>query len=473
MHEVITLACSSAAGHLATQLYNVQESHIPYSKDAKLTHSNDVFLEPLRANGKVNYYPRSIAVEYSGGYGFLGKHAYHEKPTDVESLGGVQVTKKLPAEKPEFQQRLDAGKPVSASMLDSENTRYWTNYNKLIYRPSSLLELPDYTDPDGSHRHFPRLTFDAPQIGEAQSKAVMNALDEPFRHQLEQLDSLQGVNLFTSTDSAWGAFAAESLEALKDEYFNGGAKHSFWCYGVVGSAQKDTLVRIRSMVQLAQQLSLFFPLLSPQALSLIPGFDPCPWHTAAVQSVFVNSLWGLQSQAENPVHMSTIEGNLLRGYEGRKFVNEICIKAKADSKPKQDAFGVVDDPRLMNELLGLSAPTKTVKSAEQNVQLGVNPALASPLTLALIKHADGTYKNIHIGEIFALPSFPSIFSTTEVETEFGQSTELRYILKDYRKIVQRVRNPQQIDILGDKAELIEDISALIEEYTVGYSDESE
>jgi len=43
-------------------------------------------------------------------------------------------------------------------------------------------------------------------------------LDRDFRLFAEECDQMQGVQIFTSAEDAWGGFAAEYVAALRDEY---------------------------------------------------------------------------------------------------------------------------------------------------------------------------------------------------------------------------------------------------------------
>ncbi|QBM85709.1 Misato Segment II tubulin-like domain-containing protein [Metschnikowia aff. pulcherrima] len=291
MHEVINFSCSQASGHLITQLYNVQESHLPYTRNKTLTHANDVFLVASKVKGRTNYYPRSINVEFQGGFGYL--------------------------------------EAILSSNYDS----------------SSL------------------------------------------------------------------------------------------------------------------------------------------WHRAATQSMFVNSLWGLNCQADNPVSMATIENNLLRGNSSRNVVNEVFIILAQTNKEKETQFGIVGDVNIMDMYLNAGQTLQKPLEVER---------LSLGLTLGNGKHtyAKGvvgkmqpelgktdlvtdTYVNRYMDEITKIDTFPDILQTSEFGVEFSQTDSLKYLLKDYRKTVERVRHPQHMEILGDKLEVIESLSSLMQEYTIGYSDESD
>lgn len=471
MHEVISIAASQRAGHLLCQLYNVQESHIPYKKK-ETPIDNNVFLYPVQAHGRTTYYPRSINIELHGGYGLLGKYEYHEK---IQRPDNVQVIQTEQVPKHEFQQKLDQGLPADGTILEPAKPKFWTDYSKLLYRPQSLLDIDDYKHPDGEHKFFPNLKFDQFQIGQEQFKGCEDAVEDIFRRELETSDQMQGVQLFTELDTAWGGLTNEMLLFLKDEYFNNGAaKYNIWLFGATSLQKQSTLTRIKSLVELSKSTSLVFPLVLQPDLSsgLLKDFLPeSMWHQESLHSVFVNSLWLLSSRRKNQTLMSEMEDDLLRGYDRRNIVNEISLHGK-------QPFQMTDDPRVIEAVLrGEPIPGQAEMVAElglhkhqSNQKPGFRRAIITP------EEKEEPHATVYKGEpssITKLDTFPAILQDVPLHTEFGQSGQLRTTLKEYRQIVSRVRAPQQHDILGDKAELIEDICGLIDEYTVGYADDSE
>ncbi|QRG40848.1 hypothetical protein FDK38_005340 [Candidozyma auris] len=481
MQEVISIAASQSSGHLVTHLYNVQESYIPYSRDAKLTHKNDVYLDPSKVNGKVNYYPRSLNIELSGGYGYLSKYAFQQAEADLSAFQNVKIEQKPRVRKNEYQERLDEGKATDASMLDLENTQYWTDYNRLIYKPSSLLTIDDYKNPEGFHKHFERLKFNTFNIGSAEYKQYEDQVDDAFRKLLESSDNIQGINIFSELDNAWGGFSSEMLIQLRDEYFNNGvsSKYNIWCYGISSPElpKSQTLTRIRSFIELSKSSSLLFPLgLDASSSLLTDSFrNNSKWHREAVHAFFVNSIWSLCNRMKDGVSMAEMESHLLRGFDKRNIVNEI----KIHENPQKKALDIIDDPRIIEAILR-GEPMPSQKPGELSLSLMPSASTAKPFFNQYILPADEEkelcgkkYVNSDIQKICHVDSFPNIFTTDNLYTAFGQSTGLKDYLKVYRKIVQRTRFSKDIEIMGDKGELIEDISNLVDEYTQGYDSDEE
>lgn len=477
MQEVISLSCSQRSNHLLTHLYNEQESHIPYSKTAKLSHSNEVFLWPVRAGGKSNYYPRSINIEYAGGFGFLGRYEYHEPKIDLSSLEIAPQSTSARIEKNDYQQKLDAGATTDSSLLNVENTKYWTDYNKLIYRPDSLVELENFQHPHGTHKHFQKSTFRDFHYGDNELKLVYDACEDTFRKNLEGLDNIQGISFFTEIDTAWGGFTNELIVQLRDEYFNNGvnSKYNLWTYGLC-SPQENPLTRIKSVVELAKSSTLLFPLSHIGDNSFLTGeFNKSSlWHQGAIHSLFVNSIWGLNCQIESPVRMAEIEANVHQGFSKRNIVNEIAL---AEQKKPDLSFGIVQDVNIMDMYLGQQAekPPKTADRLDLGITTDSSRRIGKKAIVAK-SHLDVGDSQLYVcpsmSHITKLDTFPSIIDK-DYQVEFGQSGEFKDILKNYQAIIKRVRLPAHLDIIGDKAELIEDISTLMEEYTTGYEDESD
>lgn len=483
MQEVISIAASSSLGHLCTHLYNVQESYIPYLKKTKITHQNDIFLEPSRQNGRVNYYPRAINIQLNGGFGFLGKYTFQDPSIDLSAFDGIELEKKPRVDKNIYQQNLDEGKPTDNLMLNVENTKFFTDYNKLIYRPYSLLSIEDYTHPEGTHKHFERYKFDSFKIGADEYKNYEDDVDESFRKLLESLDNIQGVSLFSELDNAWSGFTNEMLVHLRDEYFNNGvsSKYNLWCYAIGSKSftKQDTLTRIKGLIELSKNSSLLFPLGIDQQLSLLLSTYHAEslWHRGLVHAYFVNSIWSTNNQSEGKTTMAEYEANLLRGYHKRNIVNEIRL----NEVELKTGTTLIDDPRIIEAVLrGETPPKKEMRQLDLNLLSNASSSkrffsqYIIPDDEKLKEKLDGKVcVNKDIGKLTSLDSSPAVFETDNLYTEFAQSTGLKDHLKQYRQIIQRVRAPKDLEIVGDKQELVEDISYLIDEYIQGYELEEE
>jgi len=76
-------------------------------------------------------------------------------------------------------------------------------------------------------------------------------VDRDVRSFAEEADQMQGLQIFTSVDDAWGGFAARYMDKLRDEY----GKTSIWVWGI-----EDSLASIPRVS--ASFVLFFFPLIS-------------------------------------------------------------------------------------------------------------------------------------------------------------------------------------------------------------------
>lgn len=228
MHEVLSLSVGHRSNHLATQFFNCEEKKL-YSQSAQ---ENDfsVHLYPNheKLNKTVSYTPRALLWEARAGFGSLGTYQYSQgedyfystNNNNSEEGNVVWTSPKIP--KSDYQAALDSG--VGVPRLNSEAARYWSAYSRLIYSPSSFNMLRDWhhdvTKPDlpdfkGLNVH----KFDTYEQGvqEFEENHLQEFFDGNFHTQLEQCDTLQGINMISSFDTAWGGFSSALLIELRNE----------------------------------------------------------------------------------------------------------------------------------------------------------------------------------------------------------------------------------------------------------------
>ncbi|ODV79322.1 tubulin nucleotide-binding domain-like protein [Suhomyces tanzawaensis NRRL Y-17324] len=499
MSEAITISLSQQAGHVTTHLYNTQESHIPYKKTQPVHHNNSVFLTTSKNGNHTNYAPRSVVYDFKGGFGALNKHEYHEKKPNFDGISKHDVQSyHTPGEKTEYQINLDRG-ITDGDVLNENNTKFWSDYNKLIYNPKSLFTLENYVyngQQNGVHKNFANLKFSAYNIGkeELNSNDIDDQLDR-FRFYLEQCDLFQGLNVIGEIDNGWGGFGNQLMEQLLDEYFNGGisnSKNSIWYYGLSGAKPNlhQTITRIKSTIELSKNSTLFLP------INTVPTTTPflseqysssSLWHTSSLPAMFISSLWGLQTQLENLTSMAVIEENLLRGYSSRKFVNEIKLH-KIEQESSGSTISNVDINAYFNLEQPLPPAEAVLDLSVRNLPVKLRPLKQrkfvtnyvvprkSALKDSLSKDgvASNIYENHHLQDIIKGDTFPSKIlgdgANTEYYSEFNISTSFRDTMKGYKVIISNIRRNNVIEVVEEKEELIEDINGIIDEYTVGYED---
>lgn len=93
--------------------------------------------------------------------------------------------------------------------------KYWSDYNRVFYHPKSIVQLNDYEVGSTSR------PFDSWDEGEELFKSSdkeSDLVERDLRPFVEEADHMQAFQLISSTDDAWGSFAARYLEQIKDEY---------------------------------------------------------------------------------------------------------------------------------------------------------------------------------------------------------------------------------------------------------------
>jgi hypothetical protein len=119
-------------------------------------------------------------------------------------------------------------------------------------------------------------------------------VDRDWRPFVEECDQMQGIQVFTTIDDAWGGFASSYIEALRDEY----PKQCIWVWGLQNPALNTPLEKRRlrltnsahSTSQISAQATTFVPLSMPGTLPSSVSLDPSSaWHTSALLAAAAES----------------------------------------------------------------------------------------------------------------------------------------------------------------------------------------
>lgn len=487
MGEIINLSFSQNANHVVTHLYNQQELHIPYKKNTQLFHDNTTFLTAVKQNGRVNYSPRALIYDLIGGYGSLNRFEYSEKSPqiNIDQRNIIHTHEEVP--KNLYQKNLDKG-INTPDILNSSNTTYWSDYNKLIYSPKSLNQLDNwkYSNPGqyGIHKNFNNMKFSTYNLGQSEFKNEEDHHLDLVRRYLEECDLLQGINVFSEIDSGWGGFANEYIINVRDEFFNNSSKYNIWSYGVQSSTKPRMELmasRIRTMIEFSKNSSLFFPIDINAESSIIKDYESNSlWHSSSIPALFINSIWGMNNQFTNPQSMNWIEDNALRGYGKINIVNEIKINKfpNSDSSIQDVTADLYSNPYLVDE---------SNSTTDEEISLGLSKSKSTRYfsknfitkEKLLLKDSLGTdhesitniYENKYINEMFRSETLPKIYTTDNIYTQFAITTSIIKELKTYRKFLSNYH--MKSEVLEDKSELIEDVSEIIEEYSIDYDDSDE
>ncbi|CAH01379.1 Dml1p [Kluyveromyces lactis] len=347
MREIINVSVSHRSNHLITQFYNCLE---PLLHDAD--QENDVFLNPNidKVSKTVSYTPRALLWDAKLGNGSLGTYQYVSENDYADTLDSEQGATAKTAHrvqthdrirKSPYQLALDQGATVLPKIND-EIAKYWSDYSKLIYDPSSFNTLQDWYHDAANQQKAPnfqnlrQVYFDNYETGSNQFRENYSNefFDSNLHQQLEKCDSLQGFNIITELDNGWGGFSSSMLLELKDEL----PKVSYHTYGwnqddvcslkepVHSTKTKFQMLcnKIRATIALSQESDLFFPLYANTKEAFWRSTGETVLLFDSVNSVF----HGSRKQAatnSNMRKMSHLTNALTLGESKRNIVSKLNV----------------------------------------------------------------------------------------------------------------------------------------------------
>lgn len=334
MHEVISISVGHRSNHLSTQFFNCQEKKL-YDEQRYKANEFSVHLNPSidRLNQTVSFTPRALIWESKGGNGSLGTYQYAQtedyfysddkKKDDSDNV--ILTSSKVP--KSEYQEALDNSATMPLPQLNNDMAKYWSDYSRLIYDPTSFNNLKDWNH-DLSNSNLPDFKglnvhkFDSYELGvqEFNENYLQEFFDGNLHKQLEQCDTLEGFNVMSSLDSAWSGFSSAMLLELRNElpkttifawnYYKRDSK------GLNRALLPHWERQMKSSVVCNEEADLVFPLKLDETLS--------DWEQAS-QSVrildSVNSLF--EQKGEKRRSMAHFQDCVGVSDQTRKFVSSI------------------------------------------------------------------------------------------------------------------------------------------------------
>ena len=121
-------------------------------------------------------------------------------------------------------------------------------------------------------------------------------LDRDVRVWAEECDQMQGMQIFTGGDDAWGGFASRYVEKLRDEY----GKMPIWTWGIEEEQGKGQMAKqlqrtinaARTINEMATNASLYVPLSVPaiQLPQYLHLNRDSEWQTSALLSMALESM---------------------------------------------------------------------------------------------------------------------------------------------------------------------------------------
>ena len=227
-----------------------------------------------------------------------------------------------PIEPSGYQQALELGQ--EPPRLSTETVRFWSDYNHLFYHPRSIVQLNEY---ELNSSLFPFERWDTGEELFANLDREHDLLDRDLRPLLEECDQLQGLQVLSGIDDAWGGFATKFLERVADDL----GKGCRWVFGLqdgtraVGRERKALRAGNvgRSLVGLNGVASMQVPLSSvPVGGQGYVDFDQgSRWHSSALQAVAFESLTLPTRLRRAEVGRETFDGmEATLDYEGHRQV---------------------------------------------------------------------------------------------------------------------------------------------------------
>ncbi|CAG8955192.1 hypothetical protein HYFRA_00007208 [Hymenoscyphus fraxineus] len=371
MHEIITLQLGQKSNYLATHFWNTQESYFTYSADEESQVDHDVHFRPgIGADGTETFTPRTLIYDLKGGFGSMRKiNALYEidEPAVTEGLwlepldtvahsnvnshsrnGPAVVQRQAVIQQNEYQKSLEEG--VAPPQLTPQSVRYWSDFNRVYFHPRSVVQLNEY------ELNSSLTPFDNWGAGEELFNSLdkeHDLLDRDLRYFAEEADQMQGIQLMSGIDDAWGGFAARYLDRIRDEY--GKTPVMFWGLedNIKNIPREKRFAKLsnaaRSISDISPQSSVFVPLTVPSGI--LPPYMKLnlqsEWHISAllataVESVSLPSRLKLQNSSRET--LSLLENSLnING-------NQTIAKLQMSVDQKDAANGVQNgDAPLLSE----------------------------------------------------------------------------------------------------------------------------
>lgn len=297
MHEVITLQFGQRSNYLATHFWNTQESYFSYVDEEESIVDHDIHFRPgIGSDGSETFTPRTVIYDMKGGFGSMRKiNALYE----IEESDGSQVQwnkpavilQQTPIEKCTYQQNLE--QDLQPTSIEPDTVRYWSDYNRVFFHPRSIVQLNEY---EVGSAWMP---FEKWSVGEELFKTVdkdHDIVERDLRPFIEEADQMQAIQILSSTDDAWGGFAARYLDQVRDEY--GKTAVVFW--GLEDSPatlprekRYTALANIaRSISEIVPETTLYTPITFPSRG--LPSYftldQSSNWHVSALFSLAVESV---------------------------------------------------------------------------------------------------------------------------------------------------------------------------------------
>lgn len=220
-----------------------QESYFTYPPEPESAVDHDIhFRAGVAPDGSDTFTPRALIYDLKGAFGSMRKiNALYEAEDDRSILDqtGVWPSKPIvqraqPIPQSTYQQHLDAG--LEPPQLSTSTVKYWSDYSRVYYHPKSIVQLSEF---DVNDKLMPFESWDVGMDLFEKLEREVDLVDRDLRPFVEECDGLQGLQIMTGVDDAWGGWASGWIERLRDEY----GKLSIWTWGLGDQGANTTVPR--------------------------------------------------------------------------------------------------------------------------------------------------------------------------------------------------------------------------------------
>ncbi|KAF2194815.1 tubulin nucleotide-binding domain-like protein [Zopfia rhizophila CBS 207.26] len=288
-------------GKAAWPIGVTMESYFTYPPEPESPVNHDILFRPgVAPDGSDTFTPRTLIYDLKDAFGSMRKVNALYEPEGDGSLEGNEmwsskpiIQRSQPIHPSSYQTHLEAG--LEPPPLSTSTVRYWSDYSRVYYHPKSLIQLSEFEVNDKL------MPFEKWEVGMELFEKLereVDLVDRDLRPFVEECDGMQGLQIVTGIDDAWGGWVSGWLERLRDEY----GKLSIWIWGLGEQGGDITVPRekrlqqisnsARSLHMLAEQSSVYIPVSnSPVKLPSYVSMDTnSPWHIGAVQAVALESM---------------------------------------------------------------------------------------------------------------------------------------------------------------------------------------
>ena len=509
MHEIITLQFGSQANYVGTHYWNAQESYFTYNEQDPSPVDHNVSFRPGRgADGSDTYSPRTLIYDLKGAFGTLKReNALYElqnqpDPIQQNAWGRDAMSLRLPPIEPSlYQQALDAGTDLPA--LTTQSVRFWSDYNHIFYHPRSIVQLNEY-ELNSSLMPFER--YGAGDELFTNLDREHDLLDRDLRPFLEECDQLQGIQIFSGTDDAWGGFTARYLERVADEL----GKGSRWVFAL---EEGRSATRERKMLQLsnaAQSLysvvpsaSMYVPLSNaPARLPSYLSMDASsPWHTSALQAALIETTTlparlkddeighasfdeleaTLSGDGKRPILEAALSasdptklsgGAAVNGDHDRRLANGANGTSDNDADTALDIAFMPDTPRILGSQSAPGRPKTYTKTESTRGAWKSSLEIQDANLASRDRYVSGARTTIHQTALLLpqLPSYPKIFQGLAVEDKIAVMSSLSTSTRVAKHVRGMAAFAGQSHMLDEREAVYDGLVSMAEEYEEGFDD---